>query len=73
MEEGKCVQASAYVPSDNFTEYHVKEDADVMFKVNITLWVFRGGQINGQTSLAGFFFLLTSSACDLVKSCYENV
>ncbi|KOB72647.1 Checkpoint protein [Operophtera brumata] len=26
VEEGKCVQASAYVPSDNFTEYHVRED-----------------------------------------------
>lgn len=33
VEEGKCVQASAYVPSDNFTEYHVRDDVDVMFKV----------------------------------------
>lgn len=35
VEEGKCVQASAYVPADNFTEYHVRDDVDVIFKVRI--------------------------------------
>lgn len=34
VEEGKCVQASAYVPADNFTEYHVRDDVDVLFKVS---------------------------------------
>lgn len=38
VEEGKCVQASAYVPSDNFTEYHVRDDVDVMFKVIIYIF-----------------------------------
>ncbi|XP_013147032.1 PREDICTED: cell cycle checkpoint protein RAD1 [Papilio polytes] len=37
VEEGKCVQASAYVPADNFTEYHVREDVDVMFKISIAV------------------------------------
>ncbi|CAG9104481.1 unnamed protein product [Plutella xylostella] len=37
VEEGKCVQASAYVPSDNFNEYHVRPDADVMFKVSLAV------------------------------------
>ncbi|KAF9803481.1 hypothetical protein SFRURICE_015293 [Spodoptera frugiperda] len=37
VEEGKCVQASAYVPSDNFTEYHVRDDVDVMFKISIAV------------------------------------
>ncbi|XP_059050488.1 cell cycle checkpoint protein RAD1-like isoform X1 [Achroia grisella] len=37
VEEGKCVQASAYVPADNFTEYHVRDDVDVMFKISIVV------------------------------------
>ncbi|XP_072934578.1 cell cycle checkpoint protein RAD1 [Epargyreus clarus] len=39
VEEGKCVQASAYVPADNFTEYHVRDDVDVMFKISIAVLV----------------------------------
>ncbi|XP_038215607.1 cell cycle checkpoint protein RAD1 [Zerene cesonia] len=37
VEEGKCVQASAYVPADNFTEYHVRDDVDVVFKISIAV------------------------------------
>ncbi|XP_023951198.2 cell cycle checkpoint protein RAD1 [Bicyclus anynana] len=37
VEEGKCVQASAYVPADNFTEYHVRDDVDVIFKISIAV------------------------------------
>ncbi|XP_068623491.1 cell cycle checkpoint protein RAD1 isoform X2 [Battus philenor] len=37
VEEGKCVQASAYVPADNFTEYHIRDDVDVMFKISIAV------------------------------------
>lgn len=37
VEEGKCVQASAYIPSDNFSDYHVRTDVDVLFKVSETL------------------------------------
>ncbi|CAG9559378.1 unnamed protein product [Danaus chrysippus] len=37
VEEGKCVQASAYIPADNFTEYHVRDDVDVLFKINISV------------------------------------
>ncbi|XP_050353084.1 cell cycle checkpoint protein RAD1 [Nymphalis io] len=37
VEEGKCVQASAYIPADNFTEYHVRTDVDVMFKISIAV------------------------------------
>ncbi|XP_013193296.1 cell cycle checkpoint protein RAD1 [Amyelois transitella] len=37
VEEGKCVQASAYVPCDNFTEYRVRDDVDVMFKISIAV------------------------------------
>ncbi|XP_034828210.1 cell cycle checkpoint protein RAD1 [Maniola hyperantus] len=37
VEEGKCVQASAYVPADNFSEYHVRDDVDVMFKISIAV------------------------------------
>lgn len=32
------MQASAYVPSDNFAEYHVRDDVDVMFKVRNNLF-----------------------------------
>lgn len=39
VEEGKCVQASAYIPADNFTEYHVRDDVDVLFKVSC---IFKG-------------------------------
>lgn len=35
VEEGKCVQASAYVPADNFTEYNIRDDVDIMFKISI--------------------------------------
>ncbi|XP_045517206.1 cell cycle checkpoint protein RAD1 [Pieris brassicae] len=37
VEEGKCVQASAYIPADNFNEYHVRDDVDVMFKISIAV------------------------------------
>ncbi|XP_045453860.1 cell cycle checkpoint protein RAD1 [Melitaea cinxia] len=37
VEEGKCVQASAYIPADNFTEYHVRDDVDVLFKISIAV------------------------------------
>ncbi|XP_026333142.1 cell cycle checkpoint protein RAD1 isoform X2 [Hyposmocoma kahamanoa] len=49
VEEGKCVQASAYIPADNFTNYHVRDDIDVMFKISIavlaeTLNIFGSGE-----------------------------
>ncbi|XP_041971903.1 cell cycle checkpoint protein RAD1 [Aricia agestis] len=37
VEEGKCVQASAYIPAENFTEYNVRDDVDVMFKISIAV------------------------------------
>lgn len=37
VEEGKCIQASAYVSADNFTEYHVRDDVDVLFKISIAV------------------------------------
>ncbi|XP_028026813.1 cell cycle checkpoint protein RAD1 isoform X2 [Bombyx mandarina] len=37
VEEGKCVQASAYIPADNFTEYHVRDDVDVIFKISLAV------------------------------------
>lgn len=37
VEEGKCVQATAYIPAENFSEYHVRDDVDVIFKVSIAV------------------------------------
>ncbi|CAH2230384.1 jg5062 [Pararge aegeria aegeria] len=50
VEEGKCVQASAYVPADNFTEYHVREDVDVMFKPQSVHNVMTDCEISTQTA-----------------------
>lgn len=38
VEEGKCVQATAYIPAENFTEYSLKADVDVLFKVSIHVY-----------------------------------
>ncbi|KAJ0172964.1 hypothetical protein K1T71_011140 [Dendrolimus kikuchii] len=37
VEEGKCVQASAYVPAENFTEYNVRDDVDIIFKISLAV------------------------------------
>lgn len=49
VEEGKCVQASAYVPADNFTEYHVRDDVDVIFKVRISAIIILYPSIHNKT------------------------
>lgn len=35
VELNKCVQATAYVPTKNFWEYHISEDVE--FKINTTV------------------------------------
>ncbi|GBP43006.1 Cell cycle checkpoint protein RAD1 [Eumeta japonica] len=37
VEEGKCIQASAYIPADNFTEYCIKKNVDIMFRISLAV------------------------------------